>query len=108
MVVIQSYPLAVMMCVVTMLCWGSWANTQKLASKEWKFQLFYWDYCIGVVLLTLIFALTMGSIGSGGRGRGAARDCDNTPTASAVNGRRASPSEILARCSRASSVIWTL
>ncbi len=68
MVVIQSYPLAVAMCVVTMLCWGSWANTQKLASKEWKFQLFYWDYCIGVVLITLIFALTMGSMGSGGRG----------------------------------------
>jgi len=68
MVVIQSYPLAVMMCVVTMLCWGSWANTQKLASKEWKFQLFYWDYCIGVVLLSLVAALTMGSMGSIGRG----------------------------------------
>ncbi len=68
MVVIQSYPLAVMMCVLTMVCWGSWANTQKLASKEWKFQLFYWDYSIGVLLLTLILALTMGSIGSGGRG----------------------------------------
>lgn len=68
MVVFQSYPLAVAMCVVTMLCWGSWANTQKLASKEWKFQLFYWDYCIGVVLLSLIAALTMGSMGSIGRG----------------------------------------
>lgn len=68
MVVIQSYPLAVVMCFVTMLCWGSWANTQKLASKEWKFQLFYWDYCIGVLLFTLILALTMGSMGSGGRG----------------------------------------
>ncbi len=68
MVIIQSYSLAVMMCVVTMLCWGSWANTQKLASKEWKFQLFYWDYCIGVVLLSLIAALTMGSMGSTGRG----------------------------------------
>lgn len=68
MVIIQSYPLAVAMCVVTMLCWGSWANTQKLASKEWKFQLFYWDYCIGVVLLSLVAALTMGSMGSIGRG----------------------------------------
>ena len=44
---------AVVMCFITMLCWGSWANTQKLATKEWRFQLFYWDYCIGVVLLTL-------------------------------------------------------
>jgi len=68
MVVIQSYSLAVAMCVITMLCWGSWANMQKLASKEWKFQLFYWDYCIGVLLLTLVLALTMGSMGAGGRG----------------------------------------
>jgi len=67
MVLIQSYPLAVLMCFVTMLCWGSWANTQKLASKEWRFQLFYWDYSIGVLLLTVILALTMGSMGSAGR-----------------------------------------
>jgi len=67
MVVIQSYPLAVVLCFVTMLCWGSWANTQKLATKEWRFQLFYWDYAIGVFLLSLILALTMGSFGSAGR-----------------------------------------
>lgn len=67
MVLISSYSLAVLMCVVTMLCWGSWANTQKLAKKEWPFQLFYWDYCIGVLLLTLIFAFTLGSMGDSGR-----------------------------------------
>jgi len=50
-----------------MLCWGSWANTQKLASKEWRFQLFYWDYALGVLLLALIFAFTLGSFGSQGR-----------------------------------------
>ena len=58
---------AVLMCVITMICWGSWANTQKLASQEWRFQLFYWDYCIGVLLLTLLFAFTLGSMGEGGR-----------------------------------------
>ena len=68
MVIVESYPLAVAMCVVTMLCWGSWANTQKLASKEWRFQLFYWDYAIGVFLLSLLLAFTLGSSGSGGRG----------------------------------------
>lgn len=67
MVIIESYPVAVLMCVITMLCWGSWANTQKLATKEWRFQLFYWDYAIGVFLLSLLLAFTMGSIGSGGR-----------------------------------------
>ena len=63
MLIVESYPLAVAMCVVTMLCWGSWANTQKLASTEWQFQLFYWDYSLGVLLLTLIFAFTIGSMG---------------------------------------------
>jgi glucose uptake protein len=67
MVVVESYFIALVMCFVTMLCWGSWANTQKLASKEWRFQLFYWDYSIGVLLLALILAFTMGSIGSDGR-----------------------------------------
>jgi len=67
MVTIESYAVAVVMCFITMLCWGSWANTQKLATKEWRFQLFYWDYCIGVLLITLILALTMGSMGTGGR-----------------------------------------
>ena len=68
MVIVESYPVAVVLCIVTMLCWGSWANTQKLASKEWRFQLFYWDYAIGVLLLSLLLAFTMGSSGSGGRG----------------------------------------
>jgi glucose uptake protein len=67
MVVVESYLLAVIMCFITMLCWGSWANTQKLATKQWPFQLFYWDYAIGVLLLSLVLALTMGSIGSAGR-----------------------------------------
>lgn len=67
MITVTSYPIAVVMCIITMLCWGSWANTQKLASKQWRFQLFYWDYCIGVLLLTLIFAVTLGSLGTGGR-----------------------------------------
>jgi glucose uptake protein len=67
MVIVDSYPVAVALCIVTMLCWGSWANTQKLASKEWRFQLFYWDYSIGVLLLALLFAFTLGSVGGTGR-----------------------------------------
>ncbi len=67
MVIIESYPVAVLLCVITMLCWGSWANTQKLASKKWAFQLFYWDYALGVLLLSLFLAFTMGSSGEEGR-----------------------------------------
>ncbi len=67
MFVVHSPEVAVLLCFITMLCWGSWANTQKLASKEWRFQLFYWDYSIGVFLLSLLFAFTLGSMGSEGR-----------------------------------------
>ncbi len=67
MFIVETYWLAVVMCLITMLCWGSWANTQKLASKEWRFQLFYWDYAIGVFLLAVLLAFTLGSSGSGGR-----------------------------------------
>jgi glucose uptake protein len=67
MFVVHSYSLAVVFCVLTMLCWGSWANTKKLANKEWRFELFYWDYTIGVLLLTLALGLTLGSSGTEGR-----------------------------------------
>ena len=67
MIVIQSYGVAVFLAFITMLCWGSWANTQKLATKKWPFQLYYWDYAIGVLLLSLILAFTAGSIGREGR-----------------------------------------
>jgi len=67
MTVVESYAAAVVMCVITMFCWGSWANTQKLASKEWRFELFYWDYAIGVLLFALALAFTLGSTGTAGR-----------------------------------------
>jgi glucose uptake protein len=53
--------------VLTMLCWGSWATTRKLAPRDWRFELFYWDYTLGVLLITLAFGLTLGSSGTEGR-----------------------------------------
>jgi glucose uptake protein len=50
-----------------MFCWGSWGNTQKLAGKSWRFELFYWDYVTGIVLFSLILGFTLGSVGSQGR-----------------------------------------
>lgn len=68
MFIVESYPTAVMFCVVTMICWGSWANTQKVVQGRWRFELFYWDYAIGIFLLAFVAALTMGSSGTAGRG----------------------------------------
>ena len=67
MFIVHSYTLAVILCFVIMLCWGSWGNTQKLAAKSWRYELFYWDYVIGMVLFALIIAFTFGSIGAEGR-----------------------------------------
>ena len=67
MFIINSYLLAVVFCFITMMCWGSWGNTQKLAAKSWRYELFYWDYVIGMVLFSLIICFTMGSFGSEGR-----------------------------------------
>jgi glucose uptake protein len=64
----QSYTLAIILCIITMICWGSWGNTQKLAGKGWRFELFYWDYVLGILLFSLILAFSMGSTGEAGRG----------------------------------------
>ena len=67
MFIVGNYLLAVVFCFITMLCWGSWGNTQKMAAKSWRYELFYWDYVIGMVLFALLIAFTMGSFGTEGR-----------------------------------------
>jgi glucose uptake protein len=54
--------LALLMMITSAICWGSWANTYK-GVKSYRFELFYWDYAIGIFLVSLILALTMGSTG---------------------------------------------
>ena len=67
MFIVNSYPWAVFLCFVIMLCWGSWGNTQKAAAKNWRYELFYLDYVAGMVVFSLILAFTLGSFGPAGR-----------------------------------------
>jgi glucose uptake protein len=67
MVLVQNYALAVLLCAVAMVCWGSWQNTRNLIGKEWRFELFYWDYSIGILFFALLMAFTFGSLGNQGR-----------------------------------------
>ena len=60
----ESYLAALCLMFLCMLCWGSWANTIK-AARGFRFELFYWDYAIGVFLTALILALTLGSWSGG-------------------------------------------
>ncbi len=59
MFVPQVYSVALFMMVLSMLCWGSWANTQKLC-KNWRFELFYWDYLWGILIISSLVGLTLG------------------------------------------------
>jgi glucose uptake protein len=67
MVLVHNYNLAIVFFALTMICWGSWPNTQKLAAKTWRFELFYWDMVTGLLLLSLLAAFTLGSMGTDGR-----------------------------------------
>jgi len=55
--------IALMMMITSAVCWGSWANTFK-GVKNYRFELFYWDYAVGIFLISLVLALTMGSTGN--------------------------------------------
>jgi glucose uptake protein len=57
-----SLGIALLMMIISAICWGSWANTYK-GVKNYRFELFYWDYAIGIFVISLILALTMGSAG---------------------------------------------
>lgn len=67
MIALQSYWVAILFCVFAMICWGSWQNTQKMVQKGWRFELFYWDLAIGILIMTSIAAFTVGSLGDSGR-----------------------------------------
>ena len=67
MIVLQNYWLAILFCVFAMICWGSWSNTQKIVQKNWRFELFYWDLIVGILLMSLVAAFTAGSMGDTGR-----------------------------------------
>src|SRR5450755_2513493 len=58
----QTLGIALLMMITSAVCWGSWANTYK-GVKNYRFELFYWDYAIGIFLISLVLALTMGSSG---------------------------------------------
>ena len=59
----QSLNIALLMMITSAICWGSWANTFK-GVKNYRFELFYWDYAVGIFLISLVLAFTMGSTGN--------------------------------------------
>ena len=67
MILVQDYSVAVFCLVLCMICWGSWANMQKLTAKTWRFELFYMDFIVGTLIAAIIGAFTAGSLGSEGR-----------------------------------------
>jgi len=64
MFVPHAFGLALVMTVLSTICWGSFANTMKFTGN-YRFELYYWDYAVGIVLISLVLAFTMGSVGGG-------------------------------------------
>lgn len=62
----ESYAITLTFMLISMLCWGSWANTVKLC-PGYRFQLFYWDYVAGLTLASVFLGLSLGSLGGDGR-----------------------------------------
>src|SRR5260370_3786048 len=62
----ETYGLALLFMILSMLCWGSWANSMKLC-PGYRFQLFYWDYVIGLIAGAILWGSTLGSLGTVGR-----------------------------------------
>jgi glucose uptake protein len=60
----EAYAIALMLMLVSMICWGSWANTQKL-TIGYAVQLFYWDYVIGMLVASLLWGFSLGSLNGG-------------------------------------------
>jgi glucose uptake protein len=60
----EAYAAALAFMIISMICWGSWANTMKLTAG-YAFQLFYWDYVMGIILGSLLWGVTLGSMGGG-------------------------------------------
>lgn len=67
MIIVTNYSLAILLTILAMICWGSWANTQKIAEKNWRFELYYWDKIAGIFAMAVITAFTIGSFGNEGR-----------------------------------------
>ena len=64
MILPATYLSALLLLVVSMICWGSWANTFKLTGEKWRFEFFSYDFAIGLLLGAVIAAFTFGTLGS--------------------------------------------
>jgi glucose uptake protein len=64
MFVPTTFHVALLMTILSTICWGSFANTFK-GTRNYRFELYYWDYGLGIFLISLLLAFTMGSHAGG-------------------------------------------
>jgi glucose uptake protein len=64
MFVPTTFAAALLMTVLSTVCWGSFANTFK-GTRNYRFELYYWDYAVGIFLISVVLAFTMGSFAGG-------------------------------------------
>ncbi|HUQ92863.1 MAG TPA: hypothetical protein VM120_14375 [Bryobacteraceae bacterium] len=63
MILPTTYWAALLLAVLSMILWGSWANTFKSSAGKWRFELFYFDFAFGMVVAASLAAITLGQFG---------------------------------------------
>ena len=105
----EVYSIALLFMIISMLCWGSWANTMKLCPR-YRFQLFYWDYVIGLIVGAVVWGGTLGSLGSAGKSFYIGHHPSRAASDSARDDRRSyfQHSQLAARCGDRYRRAWQL
>lgn len=65
MILAQNPIQALIIMLIGMLCWGLWASLHKLAGK-WRYELFYFDVAVGLLVTAAVASLTLGTLGFDG------------------------------------------
>ena len=104
----HSLAVALLMMITSAICWGSWANTYK-GVKNYRFELFYWDYVVGVVFGSLCWGLTLGNWGGGSLSFIAnIRQADGHHILLAIVGGAVSVRELLGQINSAAASFFTI
>lgn len=64
MILPETYLPVLLILLASLVCLGSWINTFKATGAKWRFELFSIDFSIGGIIVVVVAAFTLGTLGS--------------------------------------------